>query len=50
MKKQYAPENMMIRDGVHYYVCHIPCELASIYSITKSGSVLRVKSVKNSYL
>ena len=26
MRKKYAPEHVMIRDGVYYYVIHIPSE------------------------
>jgi integrase len=46
MRKKYAPEHMMIRDGVYYYVRHIPCDLASIYSVTRLCFSLKTKSLK----
>jgi len=36
----------MIRDGVYYYVRHIPCDLASIYSVTRLCFSLKTKSLK----
>ena len=46
MRKKYAPEHVMIRDGVYYYVRHIPCDLASIYSVTRLCFILKTKSLK----
>jgi len=46
MRKKYAPEHVMIRDGVYYYVRHIPCDLASIYSVTRLYFSLKTKSLK----
>ena len=44
MRKKYAPEHVMIRDGVYYYVRHIPCDLASIYSVKRLCFSLKTKS------
>ena len=46
MRKKYAPEHVMIRDGVYYYVRHIPRDLASIYSVTRLCFSLTTKSLK----
>ena len=46
MRKKYAPEHVMIRDGVYYYVRHIPCDLASVYSVTRLCFSLKTKSLK----
>ncbi|MDC0955008.1 tyrosine-type recombinase/integrase [Alphaproteobacteria bacterium] len=46
MRKKYAPEHVMIRDGIYYYVRHIPCDLASIYSVTRLCFSLKTKSLK----
>jgi integrase len=46
MRKKYAPEYVMIRDGVYYYVRHIPYDLASIYSVTRLCFSLKTKSLK----
>ena len=46
MRKKYAPEHVMIRDGVYYYVRHIPCDLAPIYSVTRLCFSLKTKSLK----
>ena len=46
MRKKYAPEHVMLRDGVYYYVRHIPCDLASIYSVTRLCFSLKTKSLK----
>ena len=46
MRKKYAPEHVMIRDGFYYYVRHIPCDLASIYSVTRLCFSLKTKSLK----
>ena len=44
MRKKYAAEHVMIRDGVYYYVRHIPCDLASIYSVKRLCFSLKTKS------
>ena len=46
MRKKYAPEHVMIRDGVYYYVRHIPCDLASIYSVMRLYFSHKNKSLK----
>ena len=46
MRKKYAPEHVMIRDGVYYYVRHIPYDLAPIYSVTRLCFSLKTKSLK----
>jgi hypothetical protein len=46
MRKKYAPEHVMIRDGVYYYVRHIPYDLASIYSVTRLCFSLKTESLK----
>ena len=44
MRKKYAPEHLMIREGVYYYVRHIPCDSASIYSVTRLCFSLKTES------
>jgi integrase len=46
MRKKYAPEHVIIRDGVYYYVRHIPFDLTSIYSVTRLCFSLKTKSLK----
>ena len=46
MRKKYAPEHVMIRDGVYYYVRHIPYDLTPIYSVTRLCFSLKTKSLK----
>ena len=46
MRKKYAPEHVMNRDGVYYYVRHIPYDLAPIYSVTRLCFSLKTKSLK----
>ena len=46
MRKKYAPEHVMIRDGVYYYVRHIPYDLASVYSVKRLCFSLKTKSLK----
>ena len=46
MRKKYAPLYVMIRDGVYYYVLHIPYDLAPIYSVTSLCFSLKTKSIK----
>ena len=46
MRKKYVPEHMMIRDGVYYYVRHIPYDLASVYSVKRLCFSLKTKSLK----
>ena len=45
MRKKYAPEHVMIRDGVYYYVRHIPCDLTAYYSVSRLCFSLRTKSL-----
>ena len=33
MRKKYAPEHVMNRDGVYYYVRHIPYDLSDYYNV-----------------
>ena len=46
MRKKYVPEHMMIRDGVYYYVRHIPYDLASVYSVKRLCFSLKTKLLK----
>jgi integrase len=46
MRKKYAPEHVMIRDGIYYYVRHIPHDLAPIYSVTRLCFSLKTKSLR----
>jgi hypothetical protein len=46
MRKKYVPEHVMCRDGVYYYVRHIPYDLASVYSVTRLCFSLKTKSLK----
>ena len=46
MRKKYAPEHVMNRDGVYYYVRHIPYDSAPIYSVTRLCFGLKTKSLK----
>ena len=46
MRKKYAPEHVMIRDGIYYYVRHISHDLAPIYSVTRLCFSLKTKSLK----
>ena len=46
MRKKYVPEHVMCRDGVYYYVRHIPHDLASVYSVTRLCFSLKTKSLK----
>jgi hypothetical protein len=46
MRKKNTPEYVMTRDGVYYYVRHIPYDLASIYSLTRLCFSLKTKSLK----
>jgi len=46
MRKKYAPKHVMIRDGVYYYVRHIPYDLAPIYSVTRLCFSLKTKSLE----
>ena len=46
MRKKYVPEHVMNRDGVYYYVRHIPYDLASVYSVTRLCFSLKTKSLK----
>ena len=33
MRKKYAPEHVINRDGVYYYVRHIPYDLSDYYNV-----------------
>ena len=33
MRKKYAPEHVMNRDGVYYYVRHIPYDLSDYHNV-----------------
>lgn len=44
MRKKYAPEHVMIRDGVYYYVRHIPCDLIAYYNVSRHCSLEGNKS------
>ena len=46
MRKKYAPEHVMIRDGVYYYVRHIPYDLSPIYLVTRLCFSIKAKSLK----
>ena len=46
MRKKYAPEHVMIRDGIYYYVRHFPHDLAPVYSVTRLCFSLKTKSLK----
>ena len=46
MRKKYAPEHVMIRDGVYYYVRHIPCDLIAYYNVSRLCFSLKTKSLK----
>ncbi len=35
MRKKYAPEHVMNRDGVYYYVRHIPYDLIAYYNVSR---------------
>ena len=46
MRNKYAPEHVMIRDGIYYYVRHIPHDLAPVYPVTTLCFSLKTKSLK----
>ena len=46
MRKKYAPEHVMIRDGVYNYVRHIPYDLSPIYLVTRLCFSIKAKSLK----
>jgi hypothetical protein len=46
MRKKYAPELVMIRDGVHYYVRHIPCDLIAYSNVSRLCFSLKTKLLK----
>ena len=45
MRKNYAPEHLMIRDGVYYYVRHISCDLIAYYNVSRLCFSLKTKSL-----
>jgi len=46
MRKKYAPEHVMDRDGVYYYVRHITYDLIAYYNVSRLCFSLRTKSLK----
>ena len=46
MRKKYAPEHVMISDGIYYYVHQISHDLAPIYSVSRLCFSLKTKSLK----
>ena len=46
MRKKYAPEHVMNRDGVYYYVRHIPYDLSDYYNVNRLCFSLKTKSLK----
>ena len=46
MRKKYAPEHVMNRDGVYYYVLHIPYDLIAYYNVSRLCFSLKTKSLK----
>ena len=45
MRKKYAPEHVMNRDGVYYYVRHIPYDLIAYYNVSRLCFRLKTKSL-----
>ena len=50
MRKKYAPEQVMNRDGVYYYVRHIPYDLSDYYNVNRLCFSLKTKSLKTAIL
>ncbi|MDB4852928.1 tyrosine-type recombinase/integrase [Alphaproteobacteria bacterium] len=46
MRKKYASEHVMNRDGVYYYVRHIPYDLIAYYNVSRLCFSLKTKSLK----
>ena len=46
MRKKYAPEHVMSRDGVYYYVCHIPYDLIAYYNVSRLCFSLKPNHLK----
>ena len=46
MRKKYAPEHVMNRDGVYYYVRPIPYDLIAYYNVSRLCFSLKTKSLK----
>ena len=46
MRKKYAPEHVMNRDGVYYYVRHIPYDLIAFYNVSRLCFSLKTKSLR----
>ena len=44
MRKKFAPEYVMNRDGVYYYVRHIPYDLIAYYNVSRLCFSLKTKS------
>jgi integrase len=47
MRKKYANQHVMNRDGVYYYVRHIPQDLAQHYCVNRLCFSLRTKSLQS---
>ena len=45
MRKKYAPEHVMNRDGVYYYVRPIPYDLIAYYNVSRLCFSLKTKSL-----
>ena len=46
MRKKYANQHVMNRDGVYYYVRHIPYDLIAYYNVSRLCFSLKTKSLK----
>ena len=46
MGKKYAPEHVMYRDGVYYYVRHIPYDLIDYYDVSRLCFSHKTKSLR----
>ena len=46
MRKKYAPEHVMNRDDVYYYVRHTPYDLIAYYNVSRLCFSLKTKSLK----
>ena len=47
MRNKYAANNVLIRDGIFYYVRRVPFDLAEHYSVKRLCFSLRAKSCKS---
>ena len=46
MRKKYAPEHVMNRDDVYYYVRHTPYDLIAYYNVSRQCFSLKTKLLK----